>query len=135
MFSIKFNLRSATSWVLVGAISAMLPLSAAEPQPQPGTLATNETLSLPVYDIAHMAALPRQAQQTPDTTPAATGASPAPAAPAHHVSKWVWVAIAAGAGVAIGVGVIAGNSQAGKTAVIAPTVTVNPGGGASAGAP
>ncbi len=133
MSSITLSLRSATSWLLMGALSGMLPIMAA--QPQPGTLATSEALSLPMHDIAHIVALPREAQQSQDPTPAATGASPAPAAPAHHVSKWVWVAVVAGAGVAIGVGVIAGNSQAGKTAAIVPTVTVNPGSGASAGAP
>jgi hypothetical protein len=127
MIRFEVQLRTATAWLLISALSGVIPAGAAQ---QPGTVAT-PAVSLPLFDAVHLAPLPQAAQPQ---NPATTGAAPAPAA-SHHISKWVWVALVAGAGVAVGAALIAGNAQAGKTAAVSPTVTVAPGSGVTAGAP
>jgi hypothetical protein len=134
MFKFQFKPNALTSWLLIGAMSGVLPAMAAEPS-QPGTLATSSApieLSLPLHDLSRLSPLPRAFQEA--STQGSSGASTAHST--HHISKWVWVAIAAGAGVAIGTGVILGNKQSGKTAATTPTATVGTGsGGVTAGAP
>ncbi len=133
MSVLKSNLRLAISWLLIGALSLVIPATAAPP---PGTLATTEsvaapTISLLPLDLAQIAALPRGAQQ-PTNPPTASGAT---APPKHHISKWVWVAIVAGVGVGAGAGIIAGNKQSARVTAVSPTATVGAGGTVTAGPP
>jgi hypothetical protein len=122
MFGFQSSLRGLTSWLLIGALSGIVPLRAA---PAPGTPASSGAtalapLTMPLLDAAHLAALPPSAQQTA-TPPTSSGAAPTAK---HHLSRWAWVAIVAGVGVGVGTAIIVSNHQAGKTAVIPPTATV-----------
>jgi hypothetical protein len=132
MFGFQSSLRELTSWLLIGALSGIVPLTAAPP---PGTPASSGAaalgpLTMPLLDVAHLAAMPRSDQQT--ATPAtSSGATPTPK---HRLSRWAWVAIVAGVGVGVGAAIIVSNHQAGKTAVIPPTATLGAG-SVSAGPP
>ena len=133
MIDSKVCVRTVVSWFLVGSLSGLLPLSAAQ---QPGTLADSSAaaphrLISPSRDLSQIAPFPRIAQESEPR--GSTGAS---AQTTHHISRWVWVAIITAVGVGVGVGVVAGNSQSGKTAATTTSATLGAGsGGITAGAP
>lgn len=134
MAASHFSFRAATSWLLVGVLSGVLPAMGADAPPKPlPDIVRGSALELAVAQPGTLA--------TQDTTPQSVTQAPADqtpptAAPAkHHLSRWVWVAVIAGVAVGAGAAIIVTNHQSGRTSPPPPGVTVNVGGGASPGAP
>ena len=125
MFGFQSSLRVLTSWLLIGALSGIVPLTAAPPPgtPASGATAALASLRIPLLDVAHLAAIPRSDQQTATPSTSSGAASTAK----HHLSRWAWVAIVAGVGVGVGAAIIVSNHQGGKTVVIPPTATLGAG--------
>ncbi len=149
MFYRYLRFRVATGWLLLGALSGVVPAMAgpefpALPQELVGMAALPQTVRQPgipamsdgtvprvvrpLQGAMGVAAMPQAAQPTASTSGSGSQSK-------HRLPTWVWVAIAAGAGVGIGAGVIIGNRQSGHTATVTPGTTITVGGGASAGPP